>query len=401
MNATIAIIGAGPSGLFGAELLAAAGASVTIYDHMPSAGRKFLMAGRGGLNLTHSEPLESFLARYGESRAAIEAAIRAFPPENLRQWADGLGAESFVGSSGRVFPRAMKASPLLRAWLRRLDGLGVAIALRHRLIDLDHGEAVFETPDGRITQRADGILFACGGGSWAKLGSDGAWREVLEKRNIPTKPFAPSNGGVIIPWTSHMACLAGQPLKRIVLRIGEAQSRGEALISTNGLEGGAIYALSPALREALSKGNARLSIDLRPDLDAETLAKRLSEVKKGETQTHALRRLAGLADAALGVLREGGPLPKDVEALAQRIKHSILPVTALAPIDRAISSVGGLPFEALDDRMMIRAMPGVFAAGEMLDFDAPTGGYLLQACFSTAHAAAHGMLAFLARKRTA
>ncbi len=393
----IAIIGAGPAGLFAAETLANAGRKVTCYEQMPSAGRKFLMAGRGGLNLTHGEALESFLNRFGPDRGKLEPSIRAMTPEELRQWADALGADTFIGTSGRVFPRAMKASPLLRAWLRRLEGLGVSFKLRHRLSEIVSGTQLrFEAPDGAVDVRCAATVLACGGASWPRLGSDGGWAGLLVAKGVAPRPFEASNVGVRIQWSAHMSAQFGQPLKRLHVSCGEAEARGEAVITAHGLEGGAIYALSRPLRAALAAGApATLDIDLRPDVDADKLEARLAASRKGETQSNALRRLAGLSAAAIGILREAGPLPKDPATLAARIKHARLTVIGLAGLDRAISSVGGVPFEAIDSAMMLKSLPGVFVCGEMLDWDAPTGGYLLQGCFSTAHAAAQGLMRFL------
>jgi uncharacterized flavoprotein (TIGR03862 family) len=400
---SIAIIGAGPSGLFAAEQLATSGFAVTLYDQMPSPGRKFLMAGRGGLNLTHSEPLDSQLARYGAARPWLEPKLRAFPPEAVRAWADGLGAETFVGSSGRIFPRAMKASPLLRNWLRRLERMGVTLHLRHRLeamtADLDLS---FATPSGLVMVRPNAVLLACGGASWPRLGSDGSWAPVLAQVGVKPLPIVASNVGALIPWSRHMQRHYGQPLKRLALRVGDLQARGEAVITERGLEGGAIYALSQPLRAALTNGaQAVLTLDLRADLSEADLAASLTRSKKGETQTNALRRLGGLSPQSIGVLREAGPLPGDANALAKRIKACALPVTGMGGIERAISSIGGVRLDDIDEAMMLRALPGVFVAGEMLDWDAPTGGYLLQACFSLAFAAANGLTVFARRGETA
>jgi uncharacterized flavoprotein (TIGR03862 family) len=400
---SVAIIGAGPAGLFAAETLARAGLTISVFDQMASPGRKFLLAGRGGLNLTHSEPLADFLPRYGASRAKLAPMIAEFPPEALRHWADGLGAACFTGSSGRVFPKAMKASPLLRSWLARLQALGVTLYLRHRLVAIGGDKScIFETPNGKEQLQTDAVLLACGGASWPRLGSDGLWSELLAQRGITTAPFQPSNSGILINWSHHMAQHAGRPLKRLAMRMGETLTRGEAIITQKGLEGGIIYALAHPLRLALAQGaTARLGIDLRPDIDLEALTRALERMRKGETQTHALRRLAGLSPEAIAVLREGGPLPRDAAPLAMRIKATLLTVTGMAGLDRAISSVGGIDWDACDAHAMLKALPGVFVAGEMIDWDAPTGGYLLQACFSTAHGAAQGVLAFLGEGKNA
>jgi uncharacterized flavoprotein (TIGR03862 family) len=386
LSADIAIIGAGPAGLFAAEQLARLGHRVTVYEAMPSPGRKFLLAGRGGLNLTHSEPIERLMARYGEAESFMEPLVQAFAPDALRSYADGLGAETFTGSSGRIFPRAMKASPMLRAWLLRLNELGVRIEMQSRLTGLEADRTIrIETALGAQMLRPDAILLACGGASWPRLGSNGQWADLLAPHGVALQPFESSNAAALIAWSDPMRRHVGAPLKRLRIRAGEAEAQGEAVITSAGLEGGAIYALSPALRAELARhGSALLHVDLRPDLSTEKLAASLARQKKGETQSNALRRLAALAPAAIGLLREAGPLPRDPEGLAARIKMAALTVHALGGLDRAISTSGGIARDALTPGLMIKALPGVFAAGEMIDWDAPTGGYLLQGCFSTA-----------------
>ncbi len=397
---TIAIIGAGPAGLIAAEKLAQAGHRVTLYDRMPSPARKFLLAGRGGLNLTHSEPLDLFSTRYRAARPWLEPALSAFPPQALRDWADGLGAESFVGTSGRVFPRAMKASPLLRAWLRRLDGLGVRLAASH---DWTGWEA-----DGALSFRArepvapDATLLALGGASWPRLGADGSWVSPLAARGVAVAPLHPANGGFLVDWSHLMReRFSGQPLKRIVIRHAGTQATGEAMIDVDGIEGGAVYALSNPLREAvLRDGSAEIMIDLRPDMATGRLTERLGQRRKGETLSNHLRKAAGLSPAAIALLREGRALPEDAARLAALIKAAPLRLTGMAPIDRAISTAGGVMASEIDVGFMLKALPGVFVAGEMLDWEAPTGGYLLQGCFSTGVAAAAGMGNWLARTST-
>ena len=389
----IAVIGGGPAGLMAAEVAASAGAAVTVYDAMPSLGRKLLMAGRGGLNLTHSEPLDGFLKRYGEVPRQLRAAIEAFPPDALRDWAAGLGEETIVGSSGRVFPKSWKASPLLRAWLRRLDGLGVRIALRHRWTGWDEtGRLVFETPTGRIAvPRPDAVLLALGGASWPRLGSDGGWVAILQTARIPIAPLRPSNVALRVAWSDlFRERFAGEPLKRIAVSVGDASRRGEAVITRDGLEGGAVYALSQPVREALDRdGEAGLSVDLRPDLDARTLAAVLARPRGKQSTSTFLRKAAGLAPAAIALLREGagGALPGEPAGLAALVKSVPIRIAGTAGIGRAISSAGGVRWDALDEAFMLRDLPGIFVAGEMLDWDAPTGGYLLQACFATGAAA--------------
>jgi len=394
---TIAIIGAGPAGLIAAERLAQAGQVVTVYDRMPSPSRKFLLAGRGGLNLTHSEPLDLFLTRYRAAQDWLEPAIRAFPPQAARDWADELGAESFVGTSGRVFPKAMKASPLLRAWLRRLEGQGVSLAPSHLWTGWSaDGALVFRDRDGNsVPVRADAALLALGGASWPRLGSDGGWAPVLAAKDIAIAPLLPANGGFTIAWSPMMReRFAGAPLKRIVIRHGDRQATGEAMIDGDGIEGGAVYALSGPLRETILRdGTASITLDLRPDMETSRLVERLSSRRKGETLSNHLRKAAGLSPAALAVLREsvGANLPQEPAALAALIKAAPLTLTGMAPIARAISSAGGIASSEIDAGFMLTRLPGVFVAGEMLDWEAPTGGYLLQACFATGVAAAKGI----------
>lgn len=400
----IAIIGAGPAGLIAAERLAGAGHRVTIHERMASPARKFLLAGRGGLNLTHSEPFDAFLGRYREARHWLEPALRAFPPQALRDWADGLGAETFIGSSGRVFPRAMKASPLLRAWLGRLDGLGVRLAAGRLWTGWDaEGTLSFRRATGEIeTIRADAVLLALGGASWPRLGSDGGWVPLLEGRGVAVSPLRPANGGFTVAWSPLMReRFAGQPLKRIVIRFGGEEAAGEAMIDAKGIEGGAIYALSAPIREALRRdGVAAIAIDLRPDLDASELSTRLARRRKGETLSNHLRKAAGLAPVAVALLREatGPALTNEPAALAALIKAVPLRLAAPMPIARAISTAGGILRDELDDGFMLKRLPGVFAAGEMLDWEAPTGGYLLQASFATGVAAAAGIMGWLAER---
>jgi uncharacterized flavoprotein (TIGR03862 family) len=397
----IAIIGGGPAGLMAAEALARARLPVTVYDRMPSVGRKLLMAGRGGLNLTHSEPFADFVSRYGEASARLRPLMEAFRPTDLRAWADALGQETFVGSSGRVFPRSFKASPLLRAWLVRLDALGVRFAPRHRWHGWDEdGRLRFTGPAGEpVTVAPQVTVLALGGASWPRLGSDGSWVEILAARGVAIAPLRPANMGVTVAWSeSFLGRFEGEPLKRLALTFADATRRGDAVVTRDGLEGGAVYALSALLREAVDrKRGATLSIDLRPDLSLEALAWRLSVPRRGQSTSTFLRKAAGLAPVAIALLREAAPtLPSEPAALAALVKAVPLPLTGVKPLERAISTAGGLPFEELDDRMMLHRIPGVFAAGEMLDWEAPTGGYLLQATFATGVGAAKGALAFLA-----
>lgn len=387
-----------------AESAAKAGHRVTIIEQMPSAGRKFLMAGRGGLNLTHSEPIEDFLGRYGAGRPPLEAAIRAFPPEALVAWANKLGQETFVGTSGRVFPQAMKASPLLRAWLAHLAQLGVDLRLRHRLLGVQKGPtlAVADADGVSSEMKTDAIVLALGGASWPRLGSDGHWADMLARLGIEMRPFAPSNSGVAITWGSESVRRhAGAPLKRIAVSCSGQTTPSEAIITAAGLEGGAVYALSPAIRQSLEReGTADLSLDLRPDTSVEALAARLGSARKGDSRANVLRKAARLSPAAVAVLREAvaNTLPAEPAALAALIKAVPLKVSALGDISRAISTVGGVAWQEIDGHFMLRKLPGIFCAGEMLDWEAPTGGYLLQACFATGRAAGLGVSAYLARR---
>jgi uncharacterized flavoprotein (TIGR03862 family) len=384
----IAVIGAGPTGLIAAEILGTAGCKVTVFDSMPSVGRKFLMAGRGGLNLTHSETLDAFLGRYGPQAPPLLEAIRGFPPSALIAWCEGLGVETFVGSSGRVFPKALKASPLLRAWLRRLAALGVEIRTRHRCIGLS--PLRFATPEGEVAPAADAVLLACGGASWPRLGSDGAWASLLP--DVAIAPFAPSNAGVVIPWSAKLAPLFGTPLKRIAITHAGRTVRGEAMLTATGLEGGAVYALSAPVREAIARdGEARFTLDLRPDLETDALRAKLAARGRGETVSTALRKALNLPPVAIALVQEARHSGATAD-LATLVKALPLATRSMAGLARAISSAGGIAWSELDDRFMLRKHPGVFAAGEMLDWEAPTGGYLLQGCFATGVAAAKGIL---------
>jgi uncharacterized flavoprotein (TIGR03862 family) len=400
----IAIIGAGPAGLMAAEVLAQSGAKVTVYDAMPSVGRKFLLAGRGGLNLTHSEALPEFLTRYGEAMPQLAPAIDLFPPDALRAWSEALGQATFVGSSGRVFPQTFKASPLLRAWLRRLDSIGVPFALRHRWTGWDDdGRLLFQTADGPRVVGAGATVLALGGASWPLLGSDGAWVDTLAARGVAISPLKPANGGFTVDWSGIFRDrFEGHPLKGVALSFGAHTVRGEAVITRAGIEGGAIYALSAGLREAvLSSGQATLHIALRPDLEASELTTRLSAPRGKQSFSNFLRKAAHLSPVAIGLLQEaamasGASLASlPTASLAGLINAVPVQLNGLSPIARAISTAGGISFDEIDADFMIRRLPGVFAAGEMLDWEAPTGGYLLQASFATGAAAGRGVLKWL------
>jgi uncharacterized flavoprotein (TIGR03862 family) len=406
-SADVAIIGAGPAGLMAAEVLAQGGANVTIYDAMPSAGRKFLMAGRGGLNLTHSEALPEFMTRYGAAMPRLEPAISAFPPEALRAWSEAVGQPTFVGSSGRVFPQAFKASPLLRAWLRRLDAMGVRLVLRHRWSGWnDDGQLLFQTPDGKRGADPRATVLALGGASWPRLGSDGAWVETLAARDVTISPLRPANCGFTVAWSEIFRNrFEGHPLKGVALSFGQHTVRGEAMITRTGIEGGAVYALSAPLRATIIvTGEAALNIALRPDLEISDLIARLSTPKGKQSVSNWLRKAAHLSPVAIGVLQEaaitsGTSLSSlSPTSLAGLINAVPIRLNSIAPIARAISTAGGIPFDELDTDFMIRRLPGVFAAGEMLDWEAPTGGYLLQASFATGAAAGRGALKWLSRR---
>ena len=397
---TVHIIGAGPAGLMAAERLARAGAAVVVHEAMPSVARKFLMAGRGGLNLTHSEDIAPFTGRYGEAAGTVAPWLEAFSPTHLIGWAEGLGQATFTGSSGRVFPRAMKASPLLRAWLGRLAELGVEVRTRSRLAARREDGWVFHAPDGERVETPDAVVLALGGASWPRLGSDGAWRGWLEAEGVTVKPFRPSNVGFDVAWSDVFADrFAGQPLKPVALTHGERTVRGEAMVTRYGLEGGAIYALSAALREAAERdGSAALTVDLRPDLSVEALAGRLTRPRGKDSATNWLRKVGGLSPVAAGLLREiPGDLPAGADKLARRIKAVRLTLTGVQGLERAISSAGGVGLDQIDDGLMLKAMPGVFVAGEMLDWEAPTGGYLLQASMASGVVAAAGVARWLER----
>ena len=400
----VAIIGAGPAGLMAAEVLAQGGVRVTVYDAMASAGRKFLMAGRGGLNLTHSEALPAFLARYGAGTPHLSSAITTFPPDALRQWSEELGQPTFVGSSGRVFPKAFKASPLLRAWLRRLDSTGVKFALRHRWTGWEQGEHLsFQAPDGKRVVAARATVLALGGASWPRLGSDGAWAELLATEGVTISPLRPANCGFTVAWSEIFRNrFEGDPLKGVALSLGTHSVRGEAVITRIGLEGGAVYALSSNLREAiLSSGQATLRIALRPDLEIHDLIARLSVPRGKQSFSNWLRKAAHLSPVGIGLLQEAAiacdvPLSSlSPASLAELINAVPVRLDGVAPISRAISTAGGIAFGELDADFMLRRLPGIFAAGEMLDWEAPTGGYLLQASFATGVAAGRGALKWL------
>ena len=400
----VAVVGAGPAGLMAAEVLAQGGAAVVLFDRMPSAGRKFLLAGRGGLNLTHSEPFERFMARYGASAARLRPAIEAFSPDALQAWSEALGEPTFIGSSGRVFPASFKASPLLRAWLRRLAALGVVFRPRHFWTGWDDdGRLVFTGPEGRTVLRPAATVLALGGATWPQLGSDGAWVGPLTGVGISLAPLRPSNCGFRVSWSElFRSRFEGQPLKGIALSFGGRTIRGEIIVTRTGLEGGGIYALSAALRDATeARGEAILHVALRPDLAQEDIEARCAARPKKQSVSTFLGKALKLAPVAIGLLHEStigtyeslSGMPPS--RLAKRVNAVPVRLVGTAPITRAISTAGGLRFDELDRDFMLRRRPGTFGAGEMLDWEAPTGGYLLQAAFATGAAAGAGALNWL------
>ena len=398
----VAVIGGGPSGLMAADVISAAGIGVTVYDRMPTVGRKFLMAGRGGLNLTHSEALDVFLTRYGAARSWLEPHLQAFPPERVLAWAHDFGQETFVGSSGRIFPKAMKASPLLRAWIARLGSRGVVFATAHRWTGFEPpGQLRFETREGPVLTEASATVLALGGASWPRLGSDGGWLDILAAQGVVIHPLMPANCGVRIAWSERVTARhLGTPLKRIALTLAGHRVRGEAVISAAGLEGGAVYALTPEIRRLLASGEiVSLEIDLRPDETHSTLTDRLSRTRGKQSMSTFLTRAIDLAPAGRSLLFEvaGRTLPTAPDALARLIKGVTVTIKGLADLDRAISTAGGVAASEFDSAMMLRRIPGVFVAGEMLDWEGPTGGYLLQGAFATGFAAGHGVLRHMGR----
>jgi uncharacterized flavoprotein (TIGR03862 family) len=372
------VVGAGPAGLMAAEAMARAGLAVTVAEAKPSIGRKFLMAGKSGLNLTKDEDDAAFGRAYGAAQGPMAPMLAAFGPRDAMRWAEGLGQAVFTGSSGRVFPVAMKASPLLRAWAGRLAAAGVSVRTRWRWTGWEGDALRFATPEGRVTLHPAATVLALGGASWARLGSDGAWAQLLGPEGVPLAPFRPANVGIAVGWSEHMCPHFGAPLKTCTFRAGGQAVRGEAVISAAGMEGGAIYALSPWLREG-----AALEIDLAPDLSAATLAARLARPRGKASRANHLRKAAALPPVKRALLREAGPLPEDAAALADRIKALPVAHEGARPLDEAISVAGGVRWEGVDAGLMLRARPGVFVAGEMLDWEAPTGGYLLTGCLAT------------------
>ncbi len=412
--ATVAVIGGGPAGLMAAEVLSRNGVQVDLYDAMPSVGRKFLLAGKGGMNLTHSESAEAFVTRYGDRQAQVGKWLGEFDPTALRAWVHELGVETFVGTSGRVFPVSMKAAPLLRAWLHRLRAGGVRFHVRHRWLGWEAGAAEgtgglrFDTPLGETIVRADATVLALGGASWSRLGSDGAWVPLLEGGGIAVSPLRPSNSGfdVAKAWSEYFReRYVGRPVKPVVVAMTGADGqvhtrRGEFVVSEYGVEGGLVYALSAALRDEIAtSGSATVHLDLAPDWSAQRLSAALVHPRGSRSISSHLQSRTGITGVRAGLLRELASKEcfQDMNYLANIIKALPLTLSATRPIDEAISSAGGVKFDAFDENQMLKSIPGVFCAGEMLDWEAPTGGYLLSACFSSGHAAGSGVVLWLRR----
>jgi uncharacterized flavoprotein (TIGR03862 family) len=404
---SVVVIGAGPAGLMAAGTLASGGAQVHLYDAMPSAGRKFLVAGKGGLNLTHSEPLDQFLSRYGHRRPQLAPFLEKFGPEDLRRWATGLGVDTFVGTSGRVFPVGMRAAQLLHNWLARLRLAGIVFHFRYRWIGWqDDGSLLFETPQGILAVPSIATILALGGGSWPQTGSTGAWVSLLSARGIKIAPLKPSNCGFDVSWTEHFRLrFAGAPLKTVVLsftgRDGRSfRQQGEFIITGTGIEGSLVYACSALLRDEIeTAGRAVIHLDLAPDWSPEKLVERLSRPRGSRSIASHLERSVGIKGVKAGLLWEfvPGEIFDDPLRLASIIKDLSVPLLAPRPLEEAISSAGGVDFNSLDENLMLRSLPGVFCAGEMLDWEAPTGGYLLTACFASGRAAGLGALDWLRR----
>ncbi|RUM18090.1 TIGR03862 family flavoprotein [Rhizobium vallis] len=395
----IAIIGGGPAGLAAAELLSLSGHAVTVYDAMPTFARKFLLAGKSGLNITHSEDYTSFAARFGAASARLRPALDAFTPDDIRDWAAGLGTETFVGSSGRVFPTVMKASPLLRAWLRRLEQQGVALRTRHRWTGFAEGGYVFETPEGREIAHCDAALLALGGASWPRLGSDAIWVPWLAERGVEIDAFQPANCGFIVGWSASFSeRFAGEPVKSVTAASEAGTFPGEFVITASGIEGSLVYAHAASLRDRLqSHGSAVLTLDLAPGRTAERLTRDLSRQDTKSSFSNRLRKGAGIDGVKAALLRELVPERDrtDPQRLAGMIKALPIPLLETRPIAEAISSAGGIRWSGIDEDFMLKALPGTFVAGEMLDWEAPTGGYLLTACLATGRAAARGIETWL------
>jgi uncharacterized flavoprotein (TIGR03862 family) len=404
---TAVVIGGGPAGLMAAEVLAQGGVQVDLYDSMPSLGRKFLLAGVGGMNITHSEPFDTFVSRYGARTSFIRPLLEFFSPNQLREWIHGLGIETFVGSSGRVFPSDMKAAPLLRAWLHRLRESGVRFHVRHRWLGWNEAGALrFAAPHGEKSVQADAVVLALGGGSWSKLGSDGAWVPLLAQREVEVAPLLPSNCGFDVAggWSEHLRSrFAGQPLKTVALRFSDAagmkhERRGELMLSDSGIEGSLVYALSSSLRDTIAaQGPLTVELDLAPDKTLQRLTAEVAHPRGARSLSSHLQSRCGIKGVKMALLREvlTAEQLNDPGKLAHAIKSLPLTLVSARPLDEAISSAGGVRFESLDANLMLRELPGVFCAGEMLDWEAPTGGYLLTACFASGRVAGQGAREFV------
>jgi uncharacterized flavoprotein (TIGR03862 family) len=400
MDKSVAIIGGGPAGLMAAEVISARGVKVDVYDSMSSVGRKFLMAGKSGLNITHSDPFEVFVARYGKRQKQIEPLLKNFGSKELREWVHSFGIETFVGTSGRVFPVGMKASPLLRAWLKRLNASNVDFHLRHKLTAiLPDGSLHFVTPDGDAAIKPDAVVLALGGGSWRRLGSSGEWVPWLRQAGVEVEAFRPSNCGFEVAWSEHFReKYDGHPVKSVILSFGEFRQQGEFIVTKEGVEGGLIYAASAPMRDEIyANGVAVMYLDLHPDRTLEWLVDKLSRPRGKRSLASYLEKSLGIHSVKAGLLREFVSKEDftNAERLAGFIKALPVPLVGTSPLDEAISSAGGVTFESLDEHLMLKNLPGVFCAGEMLDWEAPTGGYLLTACFSSGYAAGNGVLHWL------
>jgi uncharacterized flavoprotein (TIGR03862 family) len=406
----VAVIGGGPAGLMAAEVLSQGGAQVDLYDAMPSVGRKFLLAGKGGMNITHSEPIGDFVKRYGARSEQIGVWLDAFNPQTVREWIHGLGIDTFVGTSGRVFPADMKAAPLLRALLHRLREAGVRFHMRHRWTGWRDGQLVFASPVGEQLVEPDAVILALGGASWARLGSDGAWVDLLEREKVNVAPLIPSNCGFDVGWSEHFSSrYAGAPLTTVAIEsIGAdgqpARRKGQFVLTATGVEGSLIYALSAPLREQIAaNGSATIHLDLAPDFSVERVAREVAHPRGARSMSSHLQSRLGIKGVKSGLLHECLSKQQfaDPELLAAAIKRLPVALKRARPIDEAISSAGGIKFEAMEpETLMLRALPGVFAAGEMIDWEAPTGGYLLTACFASGRAAGRGALAWLGRAQS-
>ena len=396
-----AIIGGGPAGLMAAETLALEGIDVHVFDAKPSFGRKFLMAGKSGLNVTKSEGYSDLIKKFKSRNLELESSLSDFESSHVIEWCEGLGQETFVGTSGRVFPKTMKASPLLRAWLQRLTDLGVTFRTKHRWVGFDGAALLFETPDGKLRVEPQATIFALGGKSWSRLGSDGAWVELFKKQGVELADFQPSNCGFDCAWDEHFSSrFEGEPVKNVVLTVGDKSARGDFVVTKTGIEGGIIYTQSAAIRDCLLKEQGEITLDLMPDVKLEKLTKAFARDRGKNSFSNHARKVARLKGVKLGLLRLCAP-DLDVtnaEEVASQLKALKLPVTAPRPIDEAISTAGGVTFDGLDEDFMLKNRLGTFVAGEMLDWDAPTGGYLITACLATGRRAGRGVLEWLAKQ---